>query len=81
MSTIRIQKKSIASIFLIAMLALSCSKQECVVCIAESHSGNIIKVISECDKSESYLQGFIDGVNQYYQDYRGDTTNVHCSNF
>lgn len=81
MSTKRNQNNTIASIFLVAALSLSCSQQKCVVCIAESEAGNIIKVISECDKRESYLQGFIDGINQYYLDYGGDTTNVHCSNF
>lgn len=70
-----------ATIILLCAILLSCAKEKCVMCIAESDSGNIIKMHSACNKKESYLNGFIQGIEDYYQDYGGDTTHVHCTKF
>lgn len=59
------------------LLLMSCSKETCMSCIAESRSGVITRYIIECNKSSKFLKGYADGLRQYYKD-KGDSIVVYC---
>ncbi len=67
----------IICIILIFIGFSSCNKETCVSCIAESISGKIVNYSIECDKSDSYLNGYIDGLRNFHKD-NGDTVVVRC---
>ena len=68
------------TILIMALLALliSCSKEECLSCIAESKFGNIIETRLSCDSDSDYLNGFENGYKDRYKDI--DSIDVHCAN-
>ncbi|MCG8578225.1 MAG: hypothetical protein MI810_25320 [Flavobacteriales bacterium] len=47
----------------------ACKKQQCIVCVIQNNiSKEIVSVESECDKSTSFLSGYVDGVQYSYKD-------------
>lgn len=66
------------AIFIVSILVIftSCRKR-CVACAVENKSGVLIAVKTECDRSTRYLEGYIEGLKQYYKE-NGDTSTVQC---
>lgn len=70
--------KKILIIALLVFVQTSCKRKTCISCIAEGNSGKIVQTKSECDKSLNYLNGYKDGLKQYYKN-TGDSVQVHCT--
>lgn len=62
---------------LVLFFLFSCSKEECLICIAESKSGKIIETRLSCDSDNNYLNGFETGFKNRYKDI--DSVDVHCA--
>ncbi|MEG0926304.1 hypothetical protein [Chryseobacterium sp.] len=73
------KKKSIIGFTLVLLLFFSCSKEDCVTCIAESKSGKIIETRLACDKDSEYLRGFINGFKERHREGTNDSTKVYCA--
>lgn len=67
----------ILPIGLLLLLFTSCKKERCVTCIAQANSGRIVKYTIECDASNRYLNGYADGLREFYKN-TGDTVKVQC---
>lgn len=71
--------KKIFITLIVSFFFISCERESCVTCIAESKEGKIIENRMACDKSDSYLQGFVDGFTDKHQENVKDSINVHCA--
>jgi hypothetical protein len=70
-------KKKIFS-FLSLLFILSSCEKKCISCIAETNSGKIVNYSTECDTDTRYLDGYYEGLKQYYKEH-GDTVTVNCA--
>lgn len=73
------KEKLITGFILILFLFFSCSKEDCVTCIAESKPGKIIETRLACDKDNEYLRGFINGFKEKHNENTTDSITVHCA--
>lgn len=69
--------KRIFLFLVVSLFIISCKKEICVSCIAESDNGKIVNYVMECDNNRKYINGYVTGFNTYYKEH-GDTVTVHC---
>lgn len=73
--------KKLTILVIIIALLLGCSEDQCVSCIAQGKkSGIIIDHDIICDRSASYIEGFIEGFELSYKE-QGDTAVINCERF
>lgn len=70
--------KKTLTLLALAVITISCEKERCVTCIAESNEGKIIETRASCDGSSRYLNGFVDGFKEKHQESEKDSVTVHC---
>ena len=61
-------------------MLLSACDHYCTSCIAQAPSGEIVEHVVACDKSDSYINGFVAGIKSRYEE-EGDTVKVNCTLF
>lgn len=72
--------KNLIKLIVSVVMFCSCGKDtyyRCVSCIAESNSGKILQYKIECSSTSGFLEGFTQGLRDFYKD-NGDTATVFC---